>query len=575
MPVLWLILISAILWNITAWMNWDPTFIMNDGIQYLSTATNWLLDQGFSTSALIYNPHFQGQLPAPQTVWPPGLPSLLVLTSYAGLNLQTTALLVNLLTNALSGLLVYLILRRCQTGQLFALCCSALFYFTTSSWHLAVSLLSEPLFTCLILAAVYWLPGNHTRHLGFTTLCGAFIAASITVRYSGIFTTAAFALGLTLVLLFCRRYGSWPIGKKVGYLISFLTLPVAAFATLMLRTHLLVGTTDRDTGVGDRKTLTETIRTFAEESSVLMGFRDGWSFRGDIDTWLFFLFVFLIASIGVATLLLLYAAHRDRRTQQNKTWTESNSEDCYTTTVVAVLITHSAAFGGYLAYCSLSSSPLNITSRYLYQIYPGLFILFSLFVGFAFAQSKRLGMPGVYLFLKLQIGCLVTLYIIAQINMIPVIKEFSGRAVDARNIVQLKVTKDIRVIDIIRSCVGDTTAASDSSPASLWSNEGIPLHFNTGVHTITLPQIYTTDSFNFERLNSDIAEYNIRLFVFVNNNHSQQGDYGLMLSSIKNWLIANQYKKLSLLQTAVESGTTVEIYSTDEQCFSPSSVLPR
>ena len=562
-----LVLATAIVWNIAAWIAWDSSFIMNDGIQYLSTASNWLQGQGFSTNALIFNPHFQGQLPAAQTVWPPGFSALLLPLGLLGIELQTAALAINFLATALSGLLVYLILRRCGSGQLLSVASASLFYFTTKSWHLAVSLLSEPLFTCLILTAIYCLPCNHRRHAGRWVLSGFFVAACIAVRYSGVFTAAAFGLGIALVLLMNSYYQHQTLLQKFWKLCLLLALPVLTFAGLMFRTHHLVGTIDRNTGVGEIKTFATTIWKFAEESSILTGFRDGWVFSGDIDTIAFYIFVVLMVLFTVVGffLLIFKPSHRDNSGTEP---VESSGSDCYTFTVVSVVLVHAAAFGGYLAWCSVSSSPLNVTPRYLYQIYPGVFIGFCLLVSYAFSKARHLEMAKTVSLMKVSVGSMVLLYIVAQINVIPVIKEFALPAADVQKSLSMQVAgSDATVLDIVRSCVGEAATTNDSPATSLWSNEGSQYYLNTGVHTITLTQIYTTSDFDFERLRTDIDEYNIRLFVFANNAESQVGGYKVMLSSIKDWLVENQYARLELVEPSLSSGTSFDIYAANEDCF--------
>lgn len=560
-----LVLIAGLLWNVAAYITWDPTFIMNDGIQYLSTARNWLQGQGFSTNALIYNPHFQGRLPAPQTVWPPGLPSLLVVGNWVGISLQSTALLLNLLSNALSGLLIYLILRRCGTQILFALGCAALFYFTTISWHLAVALLSEPLFSLLILTALYFLPGSPNTHNSNWLLCGLFLAACIAVRYSGIFTTAAFAVGLVPIFLLTPNYNEQTLKKHLWRLTLLLILPILAFAALMIRTQLLVGTISRDTGVGTSKSVFETIQAFAEKTSILTGFWDSWIFSGNVDKWMFFA---LLSFLSIIVFIAIFLFISESKKGYNSENTDRKDKAAgYTITVASVVTAHAAAFGGYLAWCSLSSSPLNVTPRYLYQIYPGVFILLCLMTHYAITKAKLSGLKNIQRILGLSVFCLAVVYLAAQVNIIPVIKKYSEQAVDARDIVALPINGNAHVADIIKSCVGDIASPSDSPPTSLWSNEGIPIHFNSGVHTITLTEIYTTNDFDFEQLEADIADYNIRLFLFVNNKEANQGDYGLMLSSIKDWLTSKGYPKLQLENSTVASGTSIEIFATDSSCF--------
>lgn len=568
----WLVAISASLWNVGAWLHWDPIFIMNDGIQYLSTAGNWLLGQGFSTNALTYNPHFQGQLPAPQTVWPPGLPALQVALGSIGVPLQTAALLINFVATAMSALFVYLILTRCKVSALAAAVSAALFYFSTSSWHLALALLSEPLFTCLVLAALYTIPSTAKHGLWSWVLCGTLIGASITVRYSGVFTAAAFGVGLAAMLLFTRAFSHLSWTRKFGRLCLYAVMPVLAFGGLMLRTQSLVGSINRDTGVGTSKSVIDTIKQFAEQASVMTGFRDGWLFSGDADTWLFFAFIFLT---GIAVLLSVWVLWTFNSVQSDNGQSTAHlpssqpplpAADSYTSAVLAITILHAAAFGGYLAWCSLSSSPLNITSRYLFQIYPGLFVAFSIIVGSALttaatAQGRVSTAESTATRpLLFTTGSLALLYLIAQVNLIPVINEYSIRATDARDTVNLRLDEKKTVADVVRDCVGGVASPDDNPPTSLWSNEGIPLHLNTGVHTITLDPIYTTSDFDFAQLASDIDEYNIGMFVFINNPLHRSNEFGEMLTTIKKWLQANGYPELSLPNATLPSGNSVNIY---------------
>lgn len=572
----WLVAISAILWNVGAWLHWDPVFIMNDGIQYLSTAGNWLSGQGFSTNALTYNPHFQGRLPAPQTVWPPGLPALQVLLGSIGIPLQTAALLINFIATALSALFVYLILTRCKISALAAAVSAALFYFSTTAWHLALALLSEPLFTCLVLAALYTIPSTTKHSLWSWVLCGILIGASITVRYSGVFTAAAFGLGLGGMLLFTQTFSHLSRSDKLWRLCLFATMPALAFGGLMLRTQSLVGSITRDTGVGTGKSIIETIKQFAEQASVMTGFRDGWLFSGDADTWLFFVFIFLIAVAALLSTGALWSVTTSQSSDGRSTAALSSDQssppslDSYWSTVLVITVLHAAAFGGYLAWCSLGSSPLNVTSRYLFQIYPGLFVAFCIIVGSALTTggttagiTQRRESTVTRSLLATTIN-LAILYLIAQVNLIPVINEYSMRATDARDTINLRLDEEKTVADVVRACVGDIATPDDNPPTSLWSNEGIPLHLNTGVHTITLDPIYTTSDFDFSQLASDIDEYNIRMFIFINNPMHRSNQYGEMLATIKAWLQDSGYPELTVPNATLPSGNSVNIYHQPE-----------
>ena len=69
-----LALLIAVVSSITAYNSWDDSSIMNDGVQYLSTAKNMANGHGITTDTLAFGPHFQGRIPGPQTMWPPGYP---------------------------------------------------------------------------------------------------------------------------------------------------------------------------------------------------------------------------------------------------------------------------------------------------------------------------------------------------------------------------------------------------------------------------------------------------------------------------------------------------------------------
>lgn len=535
-----------------SWILWDTTLITNDGLQYLSTASNWLSGEGFSTNALIYDPHFQGRLPAYQTVWPIAFPFLIGVVSSLGLDLYAAGLLINILCHALSAWLVYLILRRCQVGRLFGLSCALLFYFTTIGWYYTVSILSESLFTCLILGAVLCLPDRDGRQAGRLAISGLLIAACIWVRLSGIFTAFSFGAALFCLFLYESRQMDW-VGyrSKIGGIVLFSVFPVAGFAVWLLRTQYLIGDIKRNTGVGEAHSLLSVVGKVAEEGAILLGFRDGLIFSSDVDKWLFILFTLLALCIVITAFVLAISKPGQKRGVPG-----------YKVTLSFVLLTHAVVFCGYLAYSRVTTVPLDFMARYLYQVYPGLFILFCLLVVFVFDEASRRGNSGVLL--RPVVGGLVALYVVAQINMVTVFRDFSVRGIDAQLVMDLPVTEGVDFSMVVESCVG---AVDSPDAASLWSNEGSLLHLSAGVPTITLTSMYTTPSYDFEQFKSNIETYDIRMFVFVNNMRNQDVAYSQMLGTIKEWLDNNNYAKLEMLNPMVESGTTIDVYSTDGSCF--------
>jgi len=192
--LLLLVALAVLVLNVITIITWDVSYIANDGVQYLSTAKNWLAGYGFSTDALIYAPHFQSKFPAAQTVWPPGYPFVIAIFSKIGLDLQQSALAINLLMHTAASLMMLFILNRLEVRRTFAILSAFTFYLLSISWVYSSSLITEPLFTTLLLAALLCLPDIKRSGLATWVVCGLIVAAAVYVRYS----TVLFALGTGL-----------------------------------------------------------------------------------------------------------------------------------------------------------------------------------------------------------------------------------------------------------------------------------------------------------------------------------------------------------------------------------------
>lgn len=560
------ILIGVVSCNWLAWHYWDPTLIMNDGVGYLSTASNWLAGNGFSTNALIYLPHFDGRMPASETVWPIGFPSVIAAFSVFGLPLETTALVVNLAAHALSALMIYIILRRCRVGRLASLVSATVFYFTTEPWHLALELLSEPFFALVVLTTVALLPDADRFTLRRLVLCGLLMAACTSIRYSAVITAVSFAVGMGLYFLLQSQLSGWRVLLARSLRLAVFTLvSLSGFLVLQWRIYSLSGNLNRDTGTDERQDIISTINQFAEQSSVLVGFRDGWLFSGDTDKWLFFLWAFLLIAVSA---IGLYASLASRATTQpNGQLPEQPSAGArhYASIVVYALLSHAVFFCSYLFYCRLSDSPLPVSSRYLYQVYPGLFVVFCLLA--ARALDNLTNRQTASRALKGALIAIIALYIGAQLNLLPVIKEHTQSGDEAADVLTLPLASGGTLADVVTACVGAPQPPGESPVAhSLWSNEGVKLHQSTGANTITYTSIYSNRVFDFQTFQDNIDTYNINLFVFINNQRSQRGNYRVILDSIKRWLESHGYAPIALQHNQLTSGATVDIFSGQLAC---------
>lgn len=538
------------------WYYWHSALITDDGVQYLSTARNWLLGNGLSTNALIYEPHFQGKLPAPQTVWPPGFPLLVALAGSVGFELATSALMLNLTLNAISALLVYLILKRCVVKPKLAVISASLFYFTAYPWYFAAAIMSEPLFTCLVLASIYFLPPVGDPRLRCWMISGVLLACSIATRYSGVFVAASFGLGLFYQFVYqspvCDRFRI--VRSLTGFLLCLL-IPIALFVFLNLRSWMLSGSSERRTGVIEARSAFDTLWQYFEQASVLIGFKDGLLFTGDVDTWMFFTFMIVCILISMPVFTM-------RREVSTNVTVESVT--ALRSTTVVVLLTHIAMFSAYLIYSSLTDAPLSITYRYLYQIYPAVFIIMCLII--TTVSEKNLPQQAVTAF-RFLLCTLILTFVLAQINMISGFKEHYQRGIDSRELVSLKLLKGSTVSEVVKSCVGAPASAEKTAHTALWSNEGVLLHLNTGVNTISLPSTYTSTGFDSDQIKSYIETYQIRLFVFIKTEENTQGKYGEILGKIEQWLNDSSYSQLQLIDSRLKSGATVDIYATHNECY--------
>ncbi len=535
--------------NVVAWILWEPRLIMDDGVQYLSSAANWLAGNGFSTNALIYEPHFQGKFPAPQTVWPPGLPALQVLLSYAGIELKSATLLINLLVNLLAALVVYLILKKCEVETIFAIACALIFYLTARSWVYIFALISEPLFSFLILAALYCLPASNETKLRAYFVAGLFVAASIYTRYSGVLVAASFTAAIFFLSIVSAGFspGSVLSVKTIKRLVLFSSAPILAFVSLLLRTQQLTGGVERRTGVLEGNSFYVAIESLIRETSELIGFRIGFVYRGDLTFVMFVIFLLILVSIFILAMIIEVKRYRTTTAAMHLT---------FRSTVIACSLLHAVVFVSYLIYANLTDTPINITPRYLYQVYPGLFVIVCLFAERVWQSRWAYG--------RWLTVALASVYLVTQFNLMSGSADFSRRGTESVELVSLKVNESSTLAEVIDQCVG---RVATQSRQSLWSNDAVLLHLNTGVNTISLAETYATENFNYQRFQQDIKDYQIKMFVFINYPELKTGLYGEMLGEIENWLQDNQYRRLQMQQRKLPSGVSVDIYMSDHTCL--------
>ena len=544
--------VACMVINLIAFFEWDTTYITNDGVQYLSTASNWLQGKGFSTNALMYSPHFQGEFPGPQTVWPPGYPLLLGLGGLLGLDLITTGLIINLISHALASLLVVLILRRMRVDTGFSIICGVLFYGMAIPWSFARGIITEPIFTCLILAAILALPDPDRSRLRNWLLCGLLVAGTIYVRYSAVIYAASMGAGIFSFLLFNNRGRLKEIFSGCLRLTALVMIPFLAFLQLMYRTNALTGTVERNAGTRVPETIYSVIRQWGAHSADMIGLSSGGLFSHEVSVFLFLLTVILVLSLII---------HAGIVYRQDYMHDHLSPHATYSRVAGFVIVAHALLLFVYLSYCALTDSPLEILTRYLYQVYPGVFILFCALM-FGLIQRvidpQERKLPPL---LKNSLIALTAIYVLGQVNEATSPQRFFAEGLDAHQTVRMPVSETESLNDFIDACFSDP-----NDGGAIWSTHGQHLHYNTRIPTLTLAEIYTNTPPNFETLEKQISTYGVKMFIFLDDDLNLNQEYAEHMGKIKKWLIANGHTSLPLLNHVVNYHATLDVFVVKGGC---------
>ena len=524
--------------------------IANDGIQYISTAKNWLAGNGFATDTLMYTPHFQGNLPAAQTVWPNGYPFAIALLMKLGIEIHVASFTLNHLAHAMAAIIMWLLLQKMGVGRFFATVCTFAFYCMSMPWAYVSAGMTEPVFTTLLLSALLFLPNPKHSTLPAWILCGAIIAAAIYVRFSTVFFAASTGTGIMLYLLLYERDRPAALIKPFFKLALLVSLPTLAFGHLMYRTYTLIGTFDRYSGLKDPESFVSTLKLWIVVTSEQLGFSTTDLVGGKITNSLFLLFILLVAVIVLWFLLV-------QRNVLRESPTDKSGVHLRVVGMVAVL--HMLTMVTYLSYASMTSSPLEIISRYTYQIYPGLFAVFCFMTYTLFNRYSADGIQrstSAYRSLKGVVATLVALYLFAQINAAMVTRtHYFTQPKSASQLMKMEVSNNTSLGDFIKACFD-----KNSHIKSIWSTHGQSIHLHTGIPTLSHPHIYTKNPFSAKEFSKRASDYNSGMFIFLDIPHLFDVRYDNYMSSAKDWIKNQGFTQLHLQNNRYAHNFTAEIY---------------
>lgn len=219
------------------WLH-DTAYLDSDAAQYLNTARNLLAGKGAATDLLYYEAQYRpGVIPAPQTIFPPGLPVILSGLLAAGAEPGHATLYAGLAAFCATALLLVLFLVRLHVAPLLVALGAALWLLLALAWVNVLEGRSEVAFTAMTLASTFCLFSarpTRTRLL----LAGAFAAAALAMRYQAVFYLAALGIW-SLVRLLRRERGT--LGKAVADAVVLLALPAVATLLIFGRNIALLG----------------------------------------------------------------------------------------------------------------------------------------------------------------------------------------------------------------------------------------------------------------------------------------------------------------------------------------------
>jgi hypothetical protein len=215
--------------------------IGEDGFQYLSMAANAVEGRIGYTSIVHYDAERSfGRIPSPVVTFPPGYPAVVAAVSLTGMSLETSALLVSIVSTVVCIPLMAQMLRQSRVSPPIVRAVTAVFVINSLVIRYGTRVMTEPLFMFLALLGVAcMLQARRARSQSLAV--GAWVAAGLAfgtaylVRHSGFF----FIAGLVLLLIWHGVRQRWNLVRGLAISLATAGLFVAAG---MARNLALTGT---------------------------------------------------------------------------------------------------------------------------------------------------------------------------------------------------------------------------------------------------------------------------------------------------------------------------------------------
>lgn len=217
----------------------SPGFLSKDAAQYIAVARTIRAGQGVANDLIYYDSQYAtGRLPAPETVFPPGLPVVIAAFGSMGIDAPDAIVAANALGLAAIPVLLCLLLVRLGLAAGVAFLLAGFHLGLVATWSYAMQGRSEPLFATFALAyvvACILSQSDGRSHGKMMILAAALGSATVMMRYQGVFVVAA--IGLVFGVR-CLASTSW---RRFNDAILLAGIPTVVACAFFLRNQYLTG----------------------------------------------------------------------------------------------------------------------------------------------------------------------------------------------------------------------------------------------------------------------------------------------------------------------------------------------
>ena len=230
------------------WASFDPLWIANDTTQAMSVARHLMSGQGIKTDVIYYEEQYTtGQVPAPQTVFPPGSPTLIAAAASLGVPLTVAAYVVSSVCFAAVAVLLFWGALRMGRSLTAATLLTVCWCGCVQCWNNTWVMMSEMPFIMLTLLSLLLFPTSRSQSLRWLFASGCAAAAAFTIRYAGVFWFITVASYFGGELLRRRQ------GKVVTEALTWGVVPLLTLTASFWRNHLLSGEWTGGNPLGERR----------------------------------------------------------------------------------------------------------------------------------------------------------------------------------------------------------------------------------------------------------------------------------------------------------------------------------